>query len=536
MTPGPDSRPPIARQAIACAVAVALLNLPLTMAHVWPTLWTRPAALLSIELAVLVLVLALAAGRVDPLRPGLRIALTALLLTLSLGRYGEVITAGLFGRPINLHWEARHLPRIFEMAYAAAGFWKFVVLGLIVLAVVTLAGLAIYLLLGLLGRGLRCAPVRRMTAGLSAAVAVLYAAGVPLFAPPVSANFVRQAGLWLEASSARAALPPAADPLPAADLRALGGRDVFVLFLESYGATVFEEPRHATPLAGRYAELAAQVASAGWNVATAYVIAPTFGGASWLSHASFLSGAGVSSPQLYEAFIADTPETLVDRFRGAGYRTVALVPGIKHEWPQGASLRFDRVYDAAALDYRGPAFGWWGIPDQFSLERLYQQEIARPGRKPLFVVFPTIMSHMPFTPTPPYQPDWAGLTTAQPYGPDVLADALVPDQEWAQIAGAFVRTIRYDLDVLGGFLAERAGRNAVVVALGDHQPPAIVTGPGRSWAAPVHIFTRDKALHERLLGKGFRSGLIPARPALGGMERLPGILLRAFDPKTAAAD
>ena len=150
-----------------------------------------------------------------------------------------------------------------------------------------------------------------------------------------------------------------------------------------------------------------RVAGAGWHVASAYVISPTFGGASWLSHATFLTGTSVSSPELYEAFISSGRETLVDRFRAGGYRTVALVPGIKQHWPQGSAMRFDRVYDAAALDYRGPKFGWWTIPDQYSLEMMYRHEIAGGSRRPLFLFFPTITSHMPFVPTPPYQPDWA---------------------------------------------------------------------------------------------------------------------------------
>ena len=74
----------------------------------------------------------------------------------------------------------------------------------------------------------------------------------------------------------------------------------------------------------------------------------------------------------------------------------------------------------------------------------------------------------------------------------------------------------------------RAGRGSVVIAMGDHQPPAIVTGPGRSWAVPVHVFTRNGAEIRKLESLGFRAGLVPARPPLGGMESLTGLLLRAL--------
>ncbi|MCP5117044.1 MAG: hypothetical protein GY953_39980, partial [bacterium] len=68
--------------------------------------------------------------------------------------------------------------------------------------------------------------------------------------------------------------------------------------------------------------------------------------------------------------------------------------------------------------------------------------------------------------------------------------------------------------------------------IGDHQPPAIVTGPGRSWAVPVHVFTRNEAEIRELEDLGFQPGLVPARPPLGGMESLTGLLLRAFGGPT----
>ena len=52
-----------------------------------------------------------------------------------------------------------------------------------------------------------------------------------------------------------------------------------------------------------------------------------------------------------------------------GYRVLALMPGLKQAWPEGEYFRFDTIYGEAALDYRGPAFGWWRIPDQFALAR-----------------------------------------------------------------------------------------------------------------------------------------------------------------------
>ena len=110
-----------------------------------------------------------------------------------------------------------------------------------------------------------------------------------------------------------------------------------------------------------------------------------------------------------------------------------------------------------------------------------------------------------------------------------LASALRPEGDWQQLSEAYVRTVRYDLDVLSGFLDHRAGHGSVVIAIGDHQPPAIVTGPGRSWAVPVHVFTRNEAEIRKLESLGVPGGTgARAPPPLGGMESLTGLLLRAL--------
>ena len=71
--------------------------------------------------------------------------------------------------------------------------------------------------------------------------------------------------------------------------------------------------------------------------------------------------------------------------------------------------------------------------------------------------------------------------------------------------------------------------------LGDHQPAAVVSGPGASWRVPVHVFARNPAILPRLLAGGFEEGLRPIRTKLGGTEDLTGLLLRAFDTPSQAA-
>ena len=55
---------------------------------------------------------------------------------------------------------------------------------------------------------------------------------------------------------------------------------------------------------------------------------------------------------------------------------------------------------------RGPRFGWFDIPDQYTLRRFAAHELT-PGHAPLFAQIVLVSSHTPFAPVPPYLADWS---------------------------------------------------------------------------------------------------------------------------------
>ncbi len=336
-----------------------------------------------------------------------------------------------------------------------------------------------------------------------------------MFAPPVSVEYARQAAFVAEALTGPRRFDAPSAAAARIDPAALQGADVFVVFLESYGEAAYSLPGIAPAVRARAAEAGRRLSAAGWHAVTGLFESPTFGGASWLAHASFLTGIEVTRNRDYELLLSSERPSFVGAFAAAGYRTVALMPGLKLAWPEGAFYGYDRIYDAADLGYSGRAFGWWRIPDQFTLGRLVEQELRQPGRKPLFVVFPTIMSHMPFAPVPPYLPDWSRA-------PDASAYARTGDGSQATPRDAYREAILYDLALVEGFLMQGAPADAVVLVLGDHQPPGIVSGAGASRLVPVHVFARDA---ERLLAfrrAGWRDGLVPSGAPLGGFAALHG--------------
>ncbi len=207
---------------------------------------------------------------------------------------------------------------------------------------------------------------RTALAGAALAVIAAYPFAPGWFTPPVTASYARQAILAAHVSGGAAGLPES--PPLASDLAAVRGADVFVIFLESYGAATYDRPEHLARLAPARGALAAAVAATGRAVVSTFVESPTFGGASWLAHASLLSGVEVRDGDAYNMLMTQRRRTLVRTFADRGYRTVALMPGLRQDWREGAWFYgFDEVYGADRLEYGGPEFGWWRIPDQYAL-------------------------------------------------------------------------------------------------------------------------------------------------------------------------
>ena len=254
---------------------------------------------------------------------------------------------------------------------------------------------------------------------------------------------------------------------------------------------------------------------------------------SWLAHSSVLSGLRIADQNDYQALLASRRDTLTKRFATAGYRTVAIMPGLKFPWPEGQFYGFDRIYDSQALNYTGPTYGWWAVPDQYSLYRVHQIEVAPTDRKPLLMFFPTINSHAPFAPLPPYQADW-GQIDAHLAAEVSESVELGSRADGEALAAAYRRSVRYNLAVLGGYLSHFAPAKALVMVLGDHQPPAIVGGRDISWQVPVHLFSRDPALLQRFLDLGFKQGLVPDQNPLGNIEALATLLLSALNGEPSA--
>ena len=184
---------------------------------------------------------------------------------------------------------------------------------------------------------------------------------------PSRRSTFRQARLTVDALRGGRSVP--ASPPMDSDFSRVQGADVILLFIESYGAVAFDRPDFAGPLEDARRMLDNSIQATGRHSVSAFVESPTFGGESWLAHISLMSGVEVRDPHTNAVLMTQHRETVVGAFSRHGYRTLANMPGLWWDWPEGSFYGFDDIYGALRLDYRGPQFGWFTLTDQFALAR-----------------------------------------------------------------------------------------------------------------------------------------------------------------------
>ena len=537
------------RRLAVALLALLFLNFALSFRNWWPTPAVLPDARLAPGFVWLWLALLLVVAWRGGLHRRLANVLAAVYALLVLLRYADVTAPALFGRPVNLYWDVPRIPRFVWVSLQEGAWWQAGVV-ITVLAVLAWA----------LHRVLRAAievvareavpyALRARWTWVATAVALGLVlanyAGVratwPLVSKPILPAYWGQLEVLASATSAEAiarTLPATSvvdGALASANPRALEGlqgRDVYLVFLESVGAVIYDDERAVRMLRPARERLADDIAAAGLQVASAFVRSPTIGGGSDLAHVSLLAGIDLEDPRRHDLLLTTTRPSLVSVFRSHGYQTFGVYSSMSWEWPERAWYGYDLYVDGRDLDYPGPPLGPWNIPDQYAFAR-FEQRYPRTDAPPRFVFAPTINTHVPFRPVPPYQPDWQRLLSEQPYDDADIERTLAVPANWLDMLPAYLRQVEYMYRWIGGYLRQPQARDTVYVLLGDHQPTTNVSGEGASWDVPVHILSRDPQLLERFVAQGFTIGLEPPRASIGSMHELTGMLLQAFGPPTA---
>lgn len=318
-------------------------------------------------------------------------------------------------------------------------------------------------------------------------------------------------------------------------LTALRGKDVLLVFVESYGRIAVEDSAFSPRIRGLLDAGTGRLDAAGYSASSAFLTSPTFGAASWLAHASLQSGLWVDSERRYGQLLDAERLTLTDAFGRAGWRTVFDVPANTRDWPEGASFYgFDQIYDSRNVGYQGPEFGYASMPDQYTLAELRRRELTDdPARPDVMAEVDLVSSHHPWTPLPRLV-DWDevgdgsvfdGMPEEGESKGEVFAD---PDK----VRTAYGRSIEYSLDTLFSFLETYPDPDLVVVMLGDHQPHTYVTGEDPGHDVPVSVIAQDPAVLDRISGWGWQEGLRPDPDApVWRMDAFRDRFLAAFGPR-----
>ncbi len=520
-------------------LALAWLHASLAFANIWPTLGIRLNDGLSLDAGLALLALALWSARTSApaLSPGAVRRWSWVWVVLIIGHYIEATARALYGRSVNIYWDLKLLPDVGSM-FAFVARPELVAA---VVAVALLVPLALYvptrLAWSTVVQACELPGGRRIIAAVGTALLALWTTFWWITPPGGETRAVRSVVWSIAEETAEFAVEASGlnrRPLPdtpALDtsLAAVQGADVLVLFLESYGMTSWERPEITTVVAPARERLVRALADTGYGVATTRVESTTFGGESWLAHISLLSGIEVRDPDVNRRLMLETRTTLPRVFSQAGYHTLAVMPGIQLAWPEGRFYGFDRIHAFNDLNYAGPSFGWWDVTDQFALARLDQFAAeARRAGQPVMAFLPSISTHAPFMPVPPYQPDWSRILTPTPYDEAELQRAYEDLPDWTDLTPGYSKALAYAHDTLAGYLRTQGDRDLVLVVVGDHQPAALITGEGATWDVPAHVITRRPDLLQRLRDQGFADGLAPPAQTRARMDTLLPLLLSAF--------
>ena len=368
-------------------------------------------------------------------------------------------------------------------------------------------------------------PARRALVALSAVWLALAVSGVTLFpnnpiASDTAAAMVKSTAKQVPAAirdQRQFASAARNDPfrnVPPADLvSGLTGKDVVIGVVESYGRSSLEDPGMSAIVTPTLKADEAKLSAAGFAAKSGFLTSSTFGGGSWLAHASFQSGLFVDSQPRYRQVTASERITLTSTFHDAGYQTVGMEPGNTVAWPEASFYKYDTVYDSRNLGYRGPRFGWSRMPDQYLLTQ-FQKNVYAKKSGPLMAELTFTSSHEPWTPIP-QTVDWDAIGDGSVYGP--MARQGVPKTKlWADTTktqASYATSIAYSVDSFISWATKYGDKNLVLVMFGDHQPFSIVSGNSGNHDVPVTIIAHDKKVLDRIAGWGWQDGLKPGPDA-----------------------
>ena len=308
-----------------------------------------------------------------------------------------------------------------------------------------------------------------------------------------------------------------ADPLPG-----LAGRDVYLIFVESYGQAAFSRPVLRQGLESSVTEAEGRLERAGFLTVSTFLESPVSGGWSWLAEATLLTGVRIDTQVDYDALLASDRGSIPRTLQEMGYYTLVSMPGAVHgEWPEGIGFyHFDDRIFGPQFDYIGPGFSFVAVPDQYAVwktenyleDRREKADSDGEPRTPSYIQMVLVSSHAPFNLIPTFVEDWQKLGDGSVYED---LPVLEFDNDWLsgrEYDQGYTSAVSYVLRVISEFAARFVDGEALIIVLGDHQPKRPIREKDAGRSVPIHLISRDSELLARFTPSGFTRGFVPNQP------------------------
>ncbi|MFW7377517.1 MAG: sulfatase-like hydrolase/transferase [Oligoflexus sp.] len=299
--------------------------------------------------------------------------------------------------------------------------------------------------------------------------------------------------------------------------------NIYLFLIESYGQILVEHPHLQAEMLPFLAETEKILKAKNFHMRTALSQSPVFGGRSWLSQASIFSANMVRQQWQFESLVKRglQQQNLARFLQDAGYHTVGLYPGNRRKVDAVGSQNVygkDIVFSFDELDYTGPAYNWGQVPDQYSLNFVWENYLQQLNG-PYFFSFLTISSHAPWDPMPHFIANWRDLNQDHRHGLspkaflfrqiiDRIAMSWLSASEDHQAYDKFQQAIIYEWQVFADFLSKHAQDNDVFILVGDHQP-YIAQWSNSKESTLIHVLSKNERVLDAFTTNLMKPGLIP---------------------------
>jgi len=496
----------------------------------------------SLDITVLITALALVGLTGLRLPRGWRIPLVVWLLVVRMLRIGDGVAGQYFSRAFNLYIDLPLASDLVRYARSTMDAWKLVMGALVAVFAIVVGVVAISRALTFIARYFE----RRSHILLFAALALPFAATslflrhderyVQRYAGAFGASSLprlsREATFLMNVYSHQAreakAIASVQEVLRRTPTRLerLHRANVLLLFVESYGATVVSKPEFVDRSVPALRAMEADLAKRGFASASGLLTSATYGGMSWLAHATLMTGVRTTNQMEYDLLGVHRPRSMAKIFHEAGYRTVLVEPNTERQSSGTDFYDFDVTYRKWNFDYVGPPFAWATMPDQYVLDFVRRREVDV-NTEPLFAAYVLVSSHAPWSRIPTPVLDWSQVSNGAIYHAHPLKRADLNWPDFSLAGGPYLTSILYDLEILRDYITRFVRDDSLIVVLGDHQPVSEVTGNSPAWEVPVHVISRDSALVAPFLSRGYAHGMVPGN-AIAPMETFLVDFLRDF--------